>query len=65
MRVFDHTEFPAAQVLTRRLVEVELHHTDLGAGYEPGDWPVEFAAMELAEPMRSQREDRIHRGPRA
>ena len=25
--------FPAAELLTRRLVEVELHHCDLGAGY--------------------------------
>jgi maleylpyruvate isomerase len=51
-------EFPAEQLILRRLVEVELHHTDLGAGYRPGDWPAEFAAMELPEPMRSQREDR-------
>jgi hypothetical protein len=51
--------FPAAQLLARRLVEVELHHCDLGAGYTPADWPPAFAAMELAEPMRSQRQDRI------
>ncbi len=51
--------FPAAQVLTRRLVEVVLHHTDLGAGYGPAGWPAEFAAMGLPEPMRSQREDRV------
>src|SRR5437868_524257 len=51
--------FPAAELLTRRLVEVELHHCDLGAGYGPADWPAAFAAMELAEPMRSWREDRL------
>jgi len=51
--------FPAGQLLTRRLVEVELHHCDLGAGYTPADWPEAFAAMELAEPMRSQRADRL------
>jgi maleylpyruvate isomerase len=51
--------FPAAELLVRRLVEVELHHCDLGAGYTPGDWPPAFAAMELAEPMRSQRTDRL------
>ena len=34
--------FPAAQLLTRRLVEVELHHSDLGAGYGPADWPAAF-----------------------
>ena len=27
--------FPAAELLTRRLVEVELHHCDLAAGYGP------------------------------
>lgn len=51
--------FPAADLLVRRLVEVELHHCDLGAGYAPADWPPAFAAMELAEPMRSQRADRL------
>ena len=51
--------FPAAELLTRRLAEVELHHCDLGAGYGPGDWPAAFADMELAEPMRSWRQDRL------
>jgi maleylpyruvate isomerase len=51
--------FPAADLLIRRLVEVELHHCDLGAGYAPADWPPAFAAMELAEPMRTQRADRL------
>jgi maleylpyruvate isomerase len=51
--------FPAAELLTRRLVEVELHHCDLATGYTAADWPEVFAAMELAEPMRSQREDRL------
>jgi maleylpyruvate isomerase len=51
--------FPAAQVLTRRLTELELHHTDLGTGYGPADWPAAFADMELPEPMRSQRQDRL------
>jgi maleylpyruvate isomerase len=51
--------FPAAELLTRRLVEVELHHCDLGAGYGPAAWPESFAAMELPEPMRSWRQDRL------
>ena len=51
--------FPAAELLVRRLVEVELHHCDLGARYTPADWPPAFAAMELVEPMRSQRADRL------
>jgi maleylpyruvate isomerase len=59
VRMLDSGPFPAAGLLTRRLVEVELHHTDLGAGYGPADWPAAFAEMELAEPMRSQREDRL------
>ena len=59
VRILDSAPFPAAQLLTRRLVEVELHHCDLGAGYGPAGWPAGFAAMELAEPMRSWREDRL------
>ena len=59
VRVLDSAPFPAAQLLTRRLVEVELHHCDLGVGYGPDDWPAAFAGLELAEPMRSQRQDRI------
>ena len=59
VRILDSAPFPADQLLTRRLVEVELHHCDLGAGYGPGDWPAAFADMELAEPMRSWRQDRL------
>jgi maleylpyruvate isomerase len=59
VRMLDSGPFPAADLLTRRLVEVELHHCDLGAGYGPADWPAALAEMELAEPMRSQREDRL------
>lgn len=58
VRVGDSDGFPAEQVLVRRLVEVELHHTDLGIGYRPADWPAAFAGMELAEPMRTFRADR-------
>ena len=47
VRILDSAPFPADQLLTRRLVEVELHHCDLGAGYGPADWPAAFAAMEL------------------
>jgi maleylpyruvate isomerase len=65
VRILDSAAFPAAQLLTRRLVEVELHHCDLGAGYGPGDWPAAFAAMEFAEPMRSLRQDRLSRAQQA
>ena len=63
VRILDSAPFPAAQLLTRRLVEVELHHCDLGAGYGPEDWPAAFAGSELAEPMRSQRQDRLSYPP--
>ena len=60
VHMLDGTDFfPAAELLTRRLAEVELHHCDLGAGYGPRDWPAFFADMELAEPMRSWRQDRL------
>ena len=61
VRILGSAPFPAGQLLTRRLVEVELHHCDLAAGYSPADWPAAFASMELAEPMRTQREDRLSR----
>src|SRR6478735_3184304 len=48
VRMLDGADFfPAAELLTRRLVEVELHHGDVGAGYGPADWPPAFAGMEL------------------
>ena len=60
VRMLDRADFfPAAPLLTRRLVEGELHHGDLGAGYGPADWPPAFAGMELAEPMRTWRQDRL------
>jgi maleylpyruvate isomerase len=59
VRILDSAPFPAAQLLTRRLVEVELHHCDLGIGYGAERWPAAFSAMELPEPMRSQRQDRL------
>lgn len=59
VRILDSAPFPAAEVATRRLTEVELHHCDLGTGYGPSHWPAAFAVMRLAEPMRSQRQDRL------
>lgn len=61
VRILDSGPFPAAQLLTRRLVEVELHHCDLATGYGPADWPGTFASVELAEPMRTLRQDRLSR----
>jgi maleylpyruvate isomerase len=39
----------AARVIWRRLREVEVHHLDLAAGYEPSDWPESFAHRLLHE----------------
>jgi maleylpyruvate isomerase len=65
VRMLDSAPFPAAGLLTRRLVEVELHHCDLAVGYSPADWPATFATMELTEPMRSQRQDRLRYPPQS
>jgi maleylpyruvate isomerase len=59
VRMRDPARFPASELLVRRLAEVELHHCDLGIGYGPSQWSGVYAGMELAEPMRSQRADRL------
>ena len=61
VRMLDTEPFPASLLLTRRLVEVELHHCDLGTAFGPADWSPAFAALDLPEPMRSQRQDRLDR----
>lgn len=38
---------PCSGLPARRIREVEIHHVDLGLGYEPDDWPVEFVTAEL------------------
>jgi maleylpyruvate isomerase len=63
VRMADSELFPASLLLTRRLVEVELHHCDLGTAYRPAHWLPAFAALDLPEPMRSQRQDRLDRPP--
>jgi maleylpyruvate isomerase len=42
VRWTDGRESPAADVMWRRLREVEIHHVDLGTGYRPADWPEAF-----------------------
>lgn len=59
VQVLDSPRFPASQLLARRLAEVELHHCDLGVGYGHDRWSAVFAAMELDEPLRSQRTERL------
>jgi maleylpyruvate isomerase len=58
VQVLGGSRFPARQLLIRRLAEVELHHCDLGIGYGHDQWSAACAAMELHEPMRSQRAER-------
>lgn len=50
-------QFPAWDILPRRLGEVEIHHADLGLGYQPRDWPAEFAATQLPRVTRSRAGD--------
>ena len=59
VRVPGSPRFPACQLLTRRLAEVELHHCDLGIGYSHDQWSTVFTKMELGEPLRSQRAERL------
>ena len=41
------SEHPAWYTLLRRLSEVEIHHVDLAAGYQPADWPAWFVGERL------------------
>jgi maleylpyruvate isomerase len=38
---------PVAELPYRRWCEVEVHHADLGLGYEFADWPSDFVRLEL------------------
>jgi maleylpyruvate isomerase len=44
---------PASLVAHRRIREVEIHHVDLGLGYEPANWPDEFVAQMLTDQLPS------------
>jgi maleylpyruvate isomerase len=59
VRVLDSPRFPASHLLIWRLAEVELHHCDLGIGYAHPQWSAVFTTMELGEPLRSQRAERL------
>ncbi|MBO2446793.1 maleylpyruvate isomerase family mycothiol-dependent enzyme [Actinomadura barringtoniae] len=59
VKILDSAEFPAEGVLLKRASEVVLHHTDLGIGYGPDDWPDWFAKVELDEPIATFRKDRL------
>ncbi len=36
------TTFPAWEIAAMRRREIEIHHADLDAGYDPEDWPADF-----------------------
>ncbi len=38
---------PTTSSPARRLEEVEMHHVDLGLGYQPADWPGDYVAWAL------------------
>ncbi|HEU5107251.1 MAG TPA: maleylpyruvate isomerase N-terminal domain-containing protein, partial [Micromonosporaceae bacterium] len=44
--------FPISGSPLRRLREVEIHHVDLGLGYEPADWPDFYLDWELAHALK-------------
>jgi maleylpyruvate isomerase len=50
---------PARRTLWMRLLELEMHHVDLDAGYTPANWPDMFVRRALAETVRGfgQRDD--------
>ena len=46
--------FPLHTVGPRRRAEVEIHHSDLGTGYEPSTWPSDFSSH-----LVKQRQDEL------
>lgn len=44
---------PARRVLWARLLELEVHHVDLDAGYSPADWAPAFVQRAAAETARA------------
>ncbi|MFC9994685.1 maleylpyruvate isomerase family mycothiol-dependent enzyme [Nocardia sp. NPDC127526] len=47
-------EIPATRVVWMRMLEVEIHHVDLGFGYTAQDWPAEFVARLLPQSVADQ-----------
>lgn len=63
VQMLDSERFPASGLLTRRLVEVELHHCDLGIGYDGAKWPASFAELPLPGPLAALRLERLNYPP--
>lgn len=55
-RAPDTPTFPARQIATHRLVELEVHHADLGIGYSRHDWDPAFADLLLSRIMDDRAE---------
>jgi maleylpyruvate isomerase len=53
-------QWPTTASPSRRLREIEMHHVDLGMGYEPSDWPEEYVKWELPMVLATV-PDRVHR----
>ena len=51
--------WPLHSVGPRRRAEVEIHHSDLGVGYEPATWPADFSSH-----LVKQRQDELADGRR-
>ncbi|GAA0443106.1 maleylpyruvate isomerase [Acrocarpospora corrugata] len=45
-------DHPAWYLLMRRLREVEIHHGDLGLGYDWADWPEQYVVWDFHDTMR-------------
>lgn len=46
--------FPARDIPSLRLIELQVHHADLGIGYSPADWSAEFCELVLAHVMEDR-----------
>jgi maleylpyruvate isomerase len=46
--------FPARDIASLRLVEIEVHHADLGIGYSPADWSPELCELLLSQVMEDR-----------
>lgn len=53
-RTVDAPTFPAREVPMRRLVELEVHHADLGLGYSHRDWTPEFGHLAVDRAMEDR-----------
>jgi len=50
-----------AEIVFRRLREIEVHHVDLDAGYAPTDWPAVYVDGELQRRLRGLPDRADHR----